>query len=312
MELQLIKANEYGLTESKAQQIENVFLPMVAMLKDFEEVYNKVIAMPIENPESATAAKRLRLDISKIRIEADKVHKAAKEESLRTGKAIDGIRNILKYAVTEKEEALKKIETYAERMEADRIEKLASKRIVSLLQYGIEEEETGHLNLGEMAQQVFDNFLAGIKANYESRIKAEREAEEAEAARLKAEAEERARMKKENELLKAEAEKIEKERIAERKKQEELLKAEHEKQAKLQAEIKAKVEAERKAAEAEAEKVRKASLAPDREKLISFAASLKLLVMPNVQSDEAKAVLNSTKLLLQKVDDYINEKAKDL
>lgn len=170
-----------------------------------------------------------------------------------------------------------------------------------------------------------------LKAEAKSREKAlasERKAqEEALAAeRAKADAERKAA-----EVKAAEAMRIEKEKAAkleaelkakadaERKAQEEALAAERakadeamriekEKAAKLEAELKAKADAEAKK-EAEA---KKAANAPDLEKLTKLASDLLAYELPTVQGEEAKKVIASTKVLLEKVSKFITEKSKSI
>jgi hypothetical protein len=184
------------LEPEKSQQIKAVFDPMVEMLQSFEEAYNQVVAMD-PGEETSKIAKRLRLDIGKIRINADKEHKRLKEESLRTGRAIDGIRNILKFAITDKEEKLKEIETHFERIEAERIRVLQESRQDELYKYN---PDHPFIDLGNMSEEVWINFLAGTKASYEARIEAERKAEEERLAAEEAEKAKTYRMNKMYEL----------------------------------------------------------------------------------------------------------------
>lgn len=170
-----IKDQLTGIEASKAEQIEKTFAPMVTMLKEYETAYKEIISLDQEDPETAKRAKRLRLDIGKIRIAAEKNRKEQKEEYLRAGKAIDGVNNILKWAIAEKEGKLKEIETYQERKEQERKEALEAERIEILSQY---EVDGTHLSLGEMADPVWENYLAGTKANYEQVKEAEKKAEE--------------------------------------------------------------------------------------------------------------------------------------
>jgi hypothetical protein len=93
---------------SKAEQIKAVFIPLSDQLLAFEERYNEIVN---ESEKEVTtglvsAAKRLRLDISKIRISTEKTRKTQKEEYLRAGKAIDGVANIVKWAVVDKEKKI--------------------------------------------------------------------------------------------------------------------------------------------------------------------------------------------------------------
>ena len=161
-----------GLDKSKAKQIEAVFAPMVEMVKGFEATYDQIEALEI-SPDKCAKAKRLRLDIGQVRIKADQVRKVQKEEYLRAGNAIQGVYNILKFAVVDKEEKLKDMETHYERIEAEKKENLAEAREVELSKYDVDGTV---LDLGNMDDVVWGNFLAGAKSNYEAVREAERKA----------------------------------------------------------------------------------------------------------------------------------------
>ncbi len=193
MELIKVNAQEYGLQESKAKEIESLYIPMVKMLTEMEKQYNEIIEQDI-TPELVSDAKRLRIDISKIRINADKARKNAKEEYLRAGNAIQGAYNTLLYAVKSKEENLEKIEKHFENLEKERIAKLQEKRQSELHKY---EPEMNVPNLGEMQDDIWNNYINGVKLNYKQRLAAEKKAEKErkEAKRLN-----NLKIKRENEL----------------------------------------------------------------------------------------------------------------
>ena len=234
------------IEKSKAEQIKHTFEPMIKMLSNFEDAYDEVIAEAKEDitMEVTQKAKRVRLDIGKVRIETEKLRKAQKEEYLRAGKAIDGVSNILKWAVVDKENKLKEIENHFEELERKRIEDLQNTRAKLLSNYI---EDANERNLAGMDDDVWVAYLSAKKKEYEDRIKAEKEAEAERILKEKKEAEEKERIKKENERLKREAE--ERERLA---------KIEEEKRVKAEAERKAKEEAERKEREEKARKEREA------------------------------------------------------
>lgn len=225
-----------GIEKSKAEQIKATFEPMANMLTEFEDSYNLVVleAEKEITKEVTIKAKRLRLDIGKVRIETEKVRKEQKEEYLRAGKAIDGVSNILKWAVADKEAKLKEIESYFEIQEQKRLELLQAERAEKLSAYI---EDAHERNLSKFADDEFEALLAMKKKEHEDKIAAEKKAEEERIAKEKAEAEERERIRKENEQLKKEAE-------------------ERERKAKIEAEKRAKEEAERRAKEEEERKIR--------------------------------------------------------
>lgn len=163
-----------ALEPSKAEQIKATFEPMVLMLEDFETRYNEIVAQEITE-EITKQAKRLRLDIAKVRIETEKVRKAQKEEFLRAGKAIDGVANILKWAVTEKENKLKEIEDYYIIQEQKRKEALQKEREELLAEFV---EDAHERDLASMEQDVWQAYFDTKKADFFARQEAERKAEE--------------------------------------------------------------------------------------------------------------------------------------
>lgn len=330
---ELIEINELKEIEpSKAKQIKEAFEPMVKMLEEFESKYNEVIS---ESEKEIThdvtiKAKRIRLDIGKVRIETGKLKDKQKEYIKLEDKAIMGVHNILVWAVKEKEDKLKEIEDYFQIQEQKRLEALQVDRAEKLSKYI---DDAYERRLSDMEEDVWNAYYQSKKKEYEDRIEAEKQAELARIAKEKAEAEERERIRVENEKLKKEAEereakakieaearaKAEKERLAkeeaERKIREEKerkerevheaeLRAEREARAKvereerekreaLEAQIKAKEEAERKAKEEAQEEERKRKQAGDKDKLLYYAEEINSIVEPELTSQKAKTILVS-------------------
>jgi len=313
----MIKENEElkGIDESKAAQIKATFEPMVTMLESFEDSFNNVIALEM-SPEKCVLAKRLRLDISKIRVSADKERKILKEEYLRGGNAVQGVYNILKFAVTDKEETLKDIESHYEKIEVEKKAKLQLDRQVELAKYDVDGE---FVDLGNMPDEVWKNYLAGVKNNFETIKEAERKAEADRIEAEKKDAEERETMRLDNERLKVEADKAEKKRISEQKKldaerkrqdeklrlerekaeaekriQDEIIRKEREEKEKLQQDI-ADKEAERlrlekvKSDRAKAAQVKTAN-APDKEKLDKLVSYMEE-IGKGLKNDDAKDIV---------------------
>ena len=328
------------IEKSKAEKIKATFEPMAKMLLEFEKAFKEVTSEAEKEitKDVTIKAKRLRIDIGKVRIDTEKVRKEEKEEYLRAGKAIDGVSNILKWAVIDKENKLKEIENHFEIQEQERLEKLQAERVGKLLKYVEDAEDR---NLSGMENDVWQAYFTTKKKEYDDRIAAEKQAEIDRIAKEKAEAAERVRIRKENELLKKEAEEKEKQRQkdaakaeAERKALEEKarkereaseakLRIEREAKAKLEAELKAKAEAEEKAKREERERTeaelkakkqaeRKAKAAPDKAKLIEFAKVIDGLVYPELRSEDAQQILSNTKDLLNKVTNFIHEKTSKI
>lgn len=211
-----------------------------------------------------------------------------------------------------------------ERKEAERKAELYRTRKDQLIPFwNLLKEDHKSCDFGELPQESFDIMLRevkGAKENYDKK----QEEDRIERLRLQKENEE-----KEKQLTKerAEADKKRKELEEKARKEREAaaakLKAEQEAKAKLEAQIKAKQEAEKKAqeaalkakkeAEAKAlaekkaveEAQRKTQLAPDKDKLIEFAATIKALTTPKVESMAAETLLEQTRSSLARISDQL-------
>lgn len=262
---ELIKIEELQVDESKARQIKATFDPMAEMLEGFERQYNDLLAKAKEGitKEVTGKAKRLRLDIAKVRIQTGKLKDEQKKYIKLQDKAIMGVHNILVNAVTEREDILKKIERHFEILEEQRLEKLQIERAERLSQYVDDAHER---DLSKFKDDEFEALYQAKKKAHEDAIEAEKKAEAERIAKEKAETEERARIKSENERLKKEAEEREK-----------AGKAERERLAKIEAELRAKKEAEEKA-ERETEEARQTELLKgDADKVKDLLADLEAL-----------------------------------
>jgi hypothetical protein len=335
-----------AIEESKAKQIKAVFEPMAEMLEQFEESYNEIISNSSNgiDQELTGKAKRLRLDIGKVRIETGKLKDKQKEYIKLEDKAIMGIHNIIVWAVKEKEDKLKEIENYFEIQEQKRLEALQSERVEIISPYL---EDAHERNYSQMDEDVWKAFFENKKQIWKDEQEAIKKAEEERIAKEKAEAEERERIRKENERLRKEAEererlakieeekraKAERERLAkeeaERKEREEKerkeresyeakLKAEREakekiereekaKREKLEAELKAKEEAERKEREEEEARLQAELNKGDSAKVIDLINDLEALKTKyTFKSKKNTTMYSDVGLLIDKVINYIN------
>lgn len=337
METQIIKLEspELALIEkSKAEQIKNTFEPMVKMLKGFDVAFIEITKEADKEltQETTMKAKRLRLDVGKVRIDTEKIRKEQKEEYLRAGKAIDGVSNILKWAVTDKENRLKEIEDHFEIKERQRLEKLQSKRVGLLSKYI---EDAHERNLSGMEEDVWNAYLTAKKKEYEDRIAAEKKAEEDRIAKEKAEAEEREHIRIDNIRLRKEAEeneklakieeairqKAEKERLAkeeserqtrekkleaERRLHEEKMKAEQLAREKIEGELRAKQEAEEKAEKERLTQIEVEANKGDEDKVNDLLNDFKVLKTKYVFTSKGnKKMYEDVKTLIDKIINHV-------
>lgn len=220
--------------------------------------------------------------------EADRIAKEAAEQAERI-------------RIQAENERLRKEAEFA-KAEADRIEKERVKA----------EQEAAHLLAVEKAKadeaaKIAAEIARKEREAIEAKAKAEREAIEAQAKKDREAADEAARQErlKEQALREVERQKAES--------------AAKEAQAKLDAERQAreKIEAEqKKAKELEAARItaentakQKAAAAPDRDKLLAFAAAIKAVQIPTLQTETGIALTATIKASHDKFVNWINEKA---
>jgi len=172
----------------------------------------------------------------------------------------------------------------------------------------------------ESARLAEEQRQAELRAIHEENMRKERE----EIARQKAEFEQReatlkalrekeiAEQRERENQIKAEREKLEAEK-AELRRQQELKETEErarkEEAERIEREAKEKAERERLA---ELERHRQEALKPDKDKLLRLAQELSIFPMPEVSSDEAKAVIQHVEIGIAGACDYLVQKSKTL
>lgn len=322
-----IIAKESGLEETKVDGLLSKFGDNFTKVTKALEWSKTIQVTDEKQTDLMKQAREGRLKLKNIRVEVEHTRKELKEQSLREGKAIDGMANIIKAMIVPAEEHLEKQEKFAENLAKERKARIAAERLNILLEIT---DVPSMYSYEDMDQTVFDNLVVELKNAKAAKLAAEKKAEADRIAAEKAAAAEQERIRKENAQLKAEAEAREVALAKEREQAEkERLTAEAkaaaekaEVEAKLEAERKArevaeKAEAERKAEEqrklAEAENAKqKALLAPDKEKLMAFADVIDRLEMPNVANREAGKVLDEAKDFLSRISKNLRTKASEL
>lgn len=329
---EIVKVNpsEYGIEESKANELVGNLPQIIAERELLSAQYDEVVRMDIESPQTAIRANELRKLIKNNRTKGIEVwHKTTKDYFLKGGQFVDAIKRKEVAENERMENALEEIENYADKKEAERKESLRVARLEELKPYS--EFVPFGINLGDLLEDGYQKVFNGAKLQMEAkleaerkaeaeRIEAERKAEEERIAKEKKDAEEREAQRLENERLKKEAEKREKEIELERKANEKKLaeerakakaeadRIEAENQAKLKAEreAKAKIEKElqdKKDAELKAENDRKeAELKAKKEAEKLAKAPIKKQLLAWVESFEieipSSELLNNEKALL--------------
>jgi hypothetical protein len=295
-----------------------------AIWTDFRDSFEKlrqsadaVLAADPALASSSKLARAARLELRAVRLAVENKRKELGEYHLRKTQAINSAAGQIKALIEPYEEKLLEVEKHADRVEAERIQRLTAERVAEISAFTT---ISGAIDYGRLSEEDYARLLADAKAAHEARQAEARRIEEDRLARERAEAEERERIRVENERLRKEAEareaelRAERERAeAERRALEEKARAERavaEEKARIERE---KVEAERKAAEelaarerAERERLeaearqreekaaadrraaeraaKKAAAAPDREKLKAYAQALGAVPKPTLKN----------------------------
>ena len=326
------------INSKTSQLIKEKFEPFILEMEQWKEKAEGLVVVDATEKAKMRDAREARLALRAVRVEADKVRKALKEDSNRYNKAVQGIYNFIEGKITPLEEHLEQQEKFAEIQEKKEREAVKEERVRLVSQYSNDAEL---FNLGELSQESFDSLYGTLRQSHDFKIVAEAKAKEEANAKAKLEAEEKEAQRAEIERLKAEAVKreqqlaleksiIEVEALAEanrikaaaqkaldeEKKKNEALQAERDK---VQAELKAKQDAENAAKKADEEKIKlqeqeknKENLATDKQKMLMFAKELMEIKFPKLKRADSQKIIDNSTTLINKVVSYIHDNTKNL
>lgn len=305
------------------------FVPFLEQAAEWKEKAESLVVTDISQTREMKMAREARLALREIRLAADKARKELKEDSLRYGKAVQGVYNVIEAAISPIEKHLEEQEKFKELYELKQREALRVQREYMAKDY--REYIVSNINLGEITEEDFGRMLAGAKLQKQADEQAAIEAEQKRQAQIKAEAEERERLRIENEKLKAEAEERERERKAEldrlaieqnkanlaaekaRKEAEEKAAAERKERERLEIELKARAETE-----AKAENERQAAIEAelnkgDKDKLADLVADLeRLKTKYEFKAQKNKLLYEAVAGLLTKIISFIASKTIEI
>jgi len=316
-------ANQAGLAESQTEQLLKSFGNYFEEARAIANGAKDIQVKDVSEVELMMSARKQRLALREVRINVENTRKELKEQSLREGKAIDGIANVIKALIIPVEDHLQLQEDFKKIQDEIVRRKLSEDRLAQLQQYDF---FAIGIDLANMSVGAYESLLENTKTAFEARKEAEKKAEQeridAEQRRL---AEEK-RLREENDRLIKEAQEREKaNEIANKKRDADLAKERAQQQEKLDAErksrekIEAEIKAEREKQEAERlsqeELRRQKLLAPDKEKLLELAKAINLFMsahLPAVQSKKASEIVSYAESNLADIADQIREGALNL
>ena len=204
---QLIKIDE-DVNKETAVSLQTAFTPYFQKAKEIEKKAKALVVTSEDQLELMEQARQMRLALKAVRVDTEKIRKDMKGESLRKGKAIDGVANVIKFLVVPIEEHLQKQEDFAEMKKQEQARKILEDKISKIESLGA---DPLMYNLQTMDSNTYDSLIIGLGRQKQERIAVAKKEEEDRIAKEKSDALEQEKTKKENERLKKEA--AEKEKI---------------------------------------------------------------------------------------------------
>ena len=321
-ELQVLDVIESaGLEQDTTKTLREKFLPFWEQAEKWREIAENLVVTDESQTREMKMAREARLALRAIRVDADKTRKALKEDSIRYGRAVQGVYNVIEYLIKPIEEHLLEQEQFVEIQEQKRRDALNAEREREIAPYldfvtaNLPITNAPWADMGDKFSEVLEQAKAAKETHEaeQARLEAER------IAREKAEAEERERIRKENERLRAERAELEKQQAeerarmeAERKAAEEQAQKERAERERLEAEARKKEEEEKARKAAENEARRRAAAAPDKEKLMAFAAELSAIEVPAVKDKQARRIREELENRMSDIAKWLREEAERL
>ena len=130
-----IKAIDDNLNPEMALSLKNTFMPFFEQAEEWAKKAKEINITDVTQIKEMQLARDTRLNLRTIRINVEKTRKELKEESLRKGKAIDGIANVIKFLIVPIEEHLQEQENFVIIQEEKRKSELKESREKELEQY---------------------------------------------------------------------------------------------------------------------------------------------------------------------------------
>ena len=315
--------SETGLEKETANAIIARFSQYMERIGEWEEKATALVVTDISQVDLMKQAREARLILKNIRVEADRVRKELKEDSLRYGKAVQRVYNEIEYRITPIEEHLLNQEKFAEYAERDRMNALRAMRQDELRPY--QEYVPLSLDLATLSDEEYAKFCGMVQAQHAENLRHIAETEQKRKEAEEAAEKERERLARENAALiekqtkimaaQREAARIADEKLAEERriaaeelaKEREAARIEREKAEALRREEEARI-AKIKAGEAARKRAEtKAARAPDATKLQALANEIDAMVVPSMKSEEMQRIADNIRTLLTKTAVYIRQ-----
>ncbi len=173
---ELVKVIESSELKSETSNfIKEKFLPFFEQAEEWKEKARTLTVTDVSQIREMKMAREARLALRDIRINADKTRKTLKEDSLRYGKAVQGVYNVIDFLIVPIEKHLEEQEKFVEILEAKRKAELKAKREIELQPF--EEFVILDLDLANMNEENYQKLLNGAKLQLQEKIDVEKKVE---------------------------------------------------------------------------------------------------------------------------------------
>jgi len=191
-----------GLTGDGAQTLMKEFGAPFTEVGEILATYKDIVVTSEDDIDGMKKARETRLELKRVRTAVENKRKELKEDSLRTGKAIDGVAKFIKDNIQPAEQYLETQEKYAEVKEAERLLKLKLERIEKITPYC---DFPHQYEVENMTDERFEKLVGELKTEHDLKVKqAEAYERQLEQERAEKESEDK-RIREENEILKKQA-----------------------------------------------------------------------------------------------------------
>ena len=184
---ELVKVVETsGVEPQTATTLKESFLPFFEQAEEWKRKAEALVVTDATQVHDMKMARTARLALKEIRVNADKKRKELKEDSLRYGKAVQGVYNVLEFLIAPIEKHLQEQEDFVAIAEAKRKAELKASREMEIQPFA--EFVALGLNFGEMTDEDYAKTLNGAKLQLQAKIEAEQKSEAEKIAKEKAKA----------------------------------------------------------------------------------------------------------------------------
>ena len=173
MILELVK--KIKISTETAKGLEEKFSGFLVQADEMSKQVMGIEITDISQTKEMKEAGALRKALKKVRVEAGKVKKELKEDTIAYNKAVDKINNTIVEKIKPLEDHLEKQEKFAQNKIKEALEKLEAERIESLKPY--EEFVPVGIKVGELKTEEFEKLLNGCKIQAKSKIEEEKRLE---------------------------------------------------------------------------------------------------------------------------------------